>query len=334
MTTAVSDDGPRNDAEVKLVELFTSRLNTTSLGIHDDYFSHGYNDKISALLVQDINQAFEINLRVEDLAKHKTIAKLSKLTLKGKSKLNRHVIPLNRNKNKPPLFFICGIALYSPLAKNLIDDFACYGIYVPEEEGFLKSTGQGDSITIPRLAELYIKVIREHTPSGPYTIAGVSFGGVLAFEIARQLRLADQDVAGLVILDAVLPGSLKRGWKLIIKGLLSKCKVLSLKRFLPKSNASASGRELRKKQLWQIIKGKSTQKYFNSNPTFSEPTLIIRAADQAGCKLAPDLCWGPRLSGAIILGEAPGSHLEILQSKTTAEYIINYIRPSAVIKQL
>lgn len=38
------------------------------------------------------------------------------------------------------------------------------------------------------LATRLIKVMRQAQPEGPYRLAGWSFGGVLAYEIAQQLR--------------------------------------------------------------------------------------------------------------------------------------------------
>ncbi len=249
------------------------------------------------------------------------------------------VMPLNQNKSAPPLFFICGIALYSPLAKNLKFDFSCYGVYVPEEESFL-SQGNKVDMTIPYLAELYVKAIKHHTPAGPYTIAGVSFGGILAFEISRQLQEDGNTDTKLIILDAVLPGSLKRGWGLSVKLACKKLKKLATidtlklaaKKIFSKRNKKIT-REDKKKQLWKIIRGKATKQYFANKPTFSGPTLIVRAKEQYGHTLVPDLCWSPMLKGDVILGEAPGSHLEIIQSQKTAELIYKYTPATAQPRQ-
>jgi len=48
-------------------------------------------------------------------------------------------------------------------------------------------------------------VIRRHRPSGPYRLAGWSFGGLVAFEMARQLEGDEQEVELLVLLDTSFP---------------------------------------------------------------------------------------------------------------------------------
>ena len=55
--------------------------------------------------------------------------------------------------------------------------------------------------TIEGIASRMVELIRATQPSGPYRIAGYSFGGVLAYEIATQLIGADQQVAFVGLLD-------------------------------------------------------------------------------------------------------------------------------------
>ena len=47
--------------------------------------------------------------------------------------------------------------------------------------------------------------MRALQPEGPYLLGGWSFGGMLAYEMARQLRASGQEVGMLAILDTVLP---------------------------------------------------------------------------------------------------------------------------------
>ncbi|MBM0231730.1 hypothetical protein JNW91_07575 [Micromonospora sp. STR1_7] len=60
---------------------------------------------------------------------------------------------------------------------------------------------------VPELAGRFLDEIREVQPTGPYHLAGVGTGAVLAFDLARQLRERDQEVARLVLIKpAALPG--------------------------------------------------------------------------------------------------------------------------------
>lgn len=294
-----------------------------------------------AILIDAINQTFNIKLNA-NVIQQKTLSEVADfMILETKAKNRNMVMPLNGVKGKPPLYFICGITLYSPLAKNLSEHFSCYGIYVSQEEHFFKhDADKKNSLTIPHLASHYVEAIINNiaenngTKKNKITIAGVSFGGILAFEIARQLKQKEYEVSGLVILDAMLPGALTRPWSLIIKLAVKKIKSL-LNAILIRWHSSAdlsvkakiSAREKRKVALWKVIQGTAVKAYFNSFPTFNGPALIVRAADQHGHKVEPSLCWRPKLKGPIFLGESLGTHLEVLQSNETAKLILTNIIP-------
>jgi thioesterase domain-containing protein len=58
------------------------------------------------------------------------------------------------------------------------------------------------NLSVHQMAADYIQDIRSVQPQGPYCIGGFSAGGVVAFEMARQLRAAGQEVAILALLDS------------------------------------------------------------------------------------------------------------------------------------
>jgi thioesterase domain-containing protein/NADP-dependent 3-hydroxy acid dehydrogenase YdfG/acyl carrier protein len=61
----------------------------------------------------------------------------------------------------------------------------------------------GGSVT--ERAARYVRLIRELRPTGPYRLGGWSFGGVLAFEMARQFAAAGEKVEAVLLLDSGLP---------------------------------------------------------------------------------------------------------------------------------
>ncbi|PYC72368.1 hypothetical protein C7C46_25720 [Streptomyces tateyamensis] len=61
--------------------------------------------------------------------------------------------------------------------------------------------------TVERLARAYLAELTTVRPHGPYLLGGHSFGGTVAFEMARQLRMRGEQVAQLLLIDALPPGS-------------------------------------------------------------------------------------------------------------------------------
>ncbi|WP_051857675.1 amino acid adenylation domain-containing protein [Streptomyces cellulosae] len=102
---------------------------------------------------------------------------------------------------RPPVFCVhsgVGLALsYLPLARYIGPDHPVYGIQSPS---VVDGAPLPDSIEAN--ASAYIDLIRQVQPEGPYHLLGWSFGGLLAYEIAVQLRAAGQQVGLLANLDS------------------------------------------------------------------------------------------------------------------------------------
>ena len=68
-----------------------------------------------------------------------------------------------------------------------------------------------EKISFEELARYYILSIKRQQPNGPYNFLGWSFGGVLAFEITRQLVDSGNEVAHLMLLDSYF--CFKKAWQ-------------------------------------------------------------------------------------------------------------------------
>ena len=59
--------------------------------------------------------------------------------------------------------------------------------------------------SIEEMARAYVEEIRALRPHGPYFLAGYSGGGVVAFEMAQQLKALGEEVPLLVFFDTYHP---------------------------------------------------------------------------------------------------------------------------------
>ncbi|MYU23218.1 alpha/beta fold hydrolase [Streptomyces sp. SID8352] len=89
---------------------------------------------------------------------------------------------------------------YSGLAHGLGTDTPVHGFEAPGFDGVSEPAA-----SIRELAERHTATLRDARPHGPYLLLGWSLGGVVAYEMARLLSAAGEEVPLLVIIDAALP---------------------------------------------------------------------------------------------------------------------------------
>ncbi len=104
----------------------------------------------------------------------------------------------------PPLFLVHDVSgalwCYMALMRHMGNEQPVYGFQIPahEQETF-------EVASIEELAALYVSELRRKHPQGPYRLGGFSMGGVIAFEMAQQLRAARKDIALLALMDTNYP---------------------------------------------------------------------------------------------------------------------------------
>jgi thioesterase domain-containing protein len=101
------------------------------------------------------------------------------------------------------VFALLGVHLYKALARALEGKFSVYGVFAGQEMSLLGTGERTPSVT--ELAQTYLSLIRRTQPDGPYRLIGMSFGGIVAYEVAQQLLAAGEQVEVLGMLDSVLP---------------------------------------------------------------------------------------------------------------------------------
>ncbi|MEV7283166.1 alpha/beta fold hydrolase [Streptomyces sp. NPDC093252] len=103
-----------------------------------------------------------------------------------------------------PLFLLGGIVgtphYLRPLARALDRTHPCFGLRSPGLDGL-----EPPPVRIEDLADRYVAELRKVQPHGPYTLAGHSFGGLVAYEMALQLAHEGAEITRLVLLDTYVP---------------------------------------------------------------------------------------------------------------------------------
>jgi amino acid adenylation domain-containing protein len=192
---------PRTDTEAALCAIWSEALGLQHIGIHDNFFDLGGHSLSGIQLLGRVEERFGRSLEYKQLFVGPTVAQMAKL-LEPATALVRaeHLLPIQPKGDRPPIFCIHGDEANVFLPKYLGEDQPFYAISHQGEDGRPITPD-----SVEAMAAQYMEEIRVVQPDGPYLIMGYSFGGILAYEIAQQLRASGGDVAMLLLLDTYDP---------------------------------------------------------------------------------------------------------------------------------
>lgn len=202
---------PQDAIEQTLAQIWSELLNLERIGRHDHFFELGGHSLLAVILMAKIQQQLGKSLPLMALFANPTIADLAMLlhTPSLSSGSPGPLIAIQPNGTKPPFFCIHpaggNVLCYGNLSRYIGNEQPFYGL---QARGFYP--GEVPLTRVEAMAQLYVEAIREFQPEGPYQVGGWSFGGVVAYEVAQQLRQQGQEVSRLAILDSYVPILLDR----------------------------------------------------------------------------------------------------------------------------
>ncbi|GKZ78531.1 hypothetical protein AnigIFM56816_002204 [Aspergillus niger] len=88
---------------------------------------------------------------------------------------------------------------------SLLSSVRNFSVYALDSPFMHSNPDPDDPLTIEELAAIYVGEIKRRQPEGPYLLGGYSVGGVLAFEVARQLLEDGNDIEKLFLIDTACP---------------------------------------------------------------------------------------------------------------------------------
>ena len=191
---------PRTPLEANIAKVWSDVLNLREIGIDDNFFEIGGESLIAAQLMRRVSAEYGVNLRLSTLVKARNFRSLAPLLISAQQPtFNSPVIPFRTSGSQTPLFLVAGLggnAINFDFVSRILTNRPVYGI---ETHGIGR---HGEILsTIESMGEFYLTEIRKIQPKGPYHLAGYSFGGFVAFEMARQLRTAGEEVGLLGLID-------------------------------------------------------------------------------------------------------------------------------------
>ncbi|MES1245512.1 MAG: amino acid adenylation domain-containing protein [Acidobacteriota bacterium] len=197
---------PRDVVEMDLVRIWQEVLGAAHVGVRDNFFEAGGHSLLAVRLMAQIRQRFGRELPLSILFQGGTVEQMAALLRDEMSSEGAEgpssLVPIQPAGSRPPLFCVHpaggDVLCFAALARHLGPDQPFYGF---QSRGL---TGAEPPLArIEDMAALYIEEMKRAQTQGPYRLGGWSLGGVVAFEMARQLRERGDETALLVILDSV-----------------------------------------------------------------------------------------------------------------------------------
>jgi amino acid adenylation domain-containing protein len=200
---------PRTDLERTLVSLWQDLFLRAPLGIHDSFFDLGGHSLLAVRLVSEVNRVFNVHFEAVDLFQWPTIAQwASALSAHAGLPRRPRLARVGSGHDQPAVVFLNPPTELVHLANHLAKPQAIFASEVPLAPDLLEASARHELSRFPSIPEMavpHVALIRDHQLSGGIILAGFSYGGILAFEVASQLIRAGTPVRSVLLFDSCRP---------------------------------------------------------------------------------------------------------------------------------
>jgi amino acid adenylation domain-containing protein len=300
--------------QAQLLAIWEDVLGKRPIGIHDNFFELGGHSLTAARLMHRVGQRWGRTLPLAMLFHAPTIEQLAGVL--SQDEWSQHwssLVPIQSSGVQPAFFCIHGVGGnvvgFNRLGRHMAPDYPFYGL---QSQGL---DGESPCLTsIEAMAAHYISEMRSVQPHGPYFLGGFSFGGLVAYEIAQQLRAAGEETSLLVLFDTY-PGDVKAGTVPRLRVLLR----LSRKHWLH-DIPRALGKKIQRtwrglhvpKSLWDVHNAnrEAASKYV-LRPYSGKVTLVRATERPLEGSFDPHALWKD-LAGSLVVHEIASDHYDIL----------------------
>src|SRR5690606_6800186 len=177
-----------NSNESFLLKVWKKTLGINNISTDDNFFELGGHSILAVKVILAIEKEKGTRLPLAILFERPTIEKLASVIDGNPEKVRwNSLVTIKSTGSKTPIYLVHGgglnVLTFEPLAKYMDKNQPIYALQA------LGLDGRKEKLlyTMEDLAQHYISEILESNPTGPYILGGYSFGGLLAYEMARQL---------------------------------------------------------------------------------------------------------------------------------------------------
>jgi amino acid adenylation domain-containing protein/non-ribosomal peptide synthase protein (TIGR01720 family) len=196
---------PRDERERQLAHIWEELLEVRPIGMFDSFFELGGHSFLALRLLSLIEQQFGQSLPPAVLFQRDTIAEIAAALGRAASTHSAsNLVMMHPSGSGRPLFLVHpaggSVLSYVALTRHLSAEQPVYGLEAVGLEG-----REEPPTTVEEMARRYLISVRTVQPEGPYLLGGHSSGGIIAFEMARQLVKSGESVGMLALFDSPAP---------------------------------------------------------------------------------------------------------------------------------
>ncbi|HEY8666007.1 MAG TPA: amino acid adenylation domain-containing protein, partial [Tepidisphaeraceae bacterium] len=197
---------PQTPVEQRLASIWAEVLGVSRIGLRDNFFDLGGHSLLAVRLFAEIEKVLGTTLPLSTLFLAPTLEQLAEILQRdGWRPPTTLVVPIQDKGTKPPFFCLAGrgghVFVYCELARLVGQDQPFYGLQLPGANG-----ERAPHTRVEDIAADFVREMRKVQSRGPYHLGGYSFGGLVAFEIAQQLRAVGEEIGMLALFDSAGPG--------------------------------------------------------------------------------------------------------------------------------
>jgi len=303
-----------DELQSEMVRIWQDVLGRRPISIRDNLFELGGQSLLAARMMYRLGRFLGKTLPLAMLVEAPTVEQLSALLRRASSSHWSSIVPLQPAGSQPPLFCVHGVGGnvvgFRQLAQLLSPDFPLYGMQAQGLDGTRLCYAR-----IEEMAAHYIDEMRAVQPQGPYFLAGYSFGGLVAYEMAQQLRASGNEVGLLALLDTS-PRNLKPVAGSVLRLVVappSRRQLTRMPRALKKSLERRIRTWLLPEELKRVLRSNHTAgNRYTPQPYFGKITLFRASEESFRSAEALQSAWSGLALGGLDVHTVAGDHGDIL----------------------
>ncbi|HXO18899.1 MAG TPA: amino acid adenylation domain-containing protein [Thermoanaerobaculia bacterium] len=321
----------RDPLEQMLVAIWEEIFGLHPIGIRDNFFELGGHSLLATRLFAALPEHFRRRLPLSALLRAASIEKLAEfLRQRPGTEVWSPLVELKTGSSLPPLFCVHPLSgevfCYRDLTAAMGKDRPIFGLQARIWEQGLEPHG-----SIEAMAACYAEAILEAYPGGPYCLAGWSFGGLVALEVAQRLRAGGHEVALLAILDTKLTREVLKSERLDrFTHFQNENRHLPFEELWEKARRDPEiGPELEQLiRLFRLPEGLdldmvnryrrvgevfgAVKNAYQPQPYHGQITLFRASGGHVRFTADPTLGWGAVAAGGLVIEEVPGTHDDLV----------------------